>query len=322
MTRIDPQPNVPNASGAEVPVAPPEQSKQDDGAANTEKAPSKPVQPRRPGRGGKLRLEPKEIQAHPVAGAWLDAVQRVIGADDFEWGLRTARAGRVRTLDIRAGLVSANVSEEGDGGRKVIVTVPLLSETSWGKIEERMAGEAVWTARLSQNEFPENLPSLFVDCGLTLAPGPDEELSCRVNGPAASSHRRAAAVAWLAAERYAIEPLLMLETRGCSVKQMVERIRRRRVLDLTGGSMAHPAPILPVELGTAAPLADAVEHFWRGEHGMHADRHSPGQHVPHALLRRLGPSTMEGKFPLAGLLATIYDLVSERSRAILDEDDA
>ncbi|MDG2291213.1 MAG: hypothetical protein P8L37_01030 [Phycisphaerales bacterium] len=321
MTRIDPQPTVPNADDANVPVAPPEQMPQDD-APQAEKRPNKPVQPRRPGRGGKLRLEPEEIQSHPVAGAWLDAVQRVIGADDFEWGLRTARAGRVRTLDIRAGLVSANVSEEGEGGRKVVVAVPMLSEASWGQIEERMAGEAVWTARLSQNEFPANLPDLFVDCGLTMAPGPEEELSCRVNGPAASSHRRAAAVAWLAAERYAIEPLLMLETRGCSVKQIVERIRRRRVLDLTGGSMAHPAPILPAELGTMPPLADAVEQFWRGEHGVGADVHAPGQHVPHALLRRLGPSTMEGKFPLAGLLATIYDLVSERSRAILDEEDA
>ena len=320
MTRVDPQPQVPDAQGDAPPTSPVEQPLEGT-AAEHPSPPSKPVTPRRPGRGGKLRLEPEEIQSHPVAGAWLEAVTRVIGEDDFEWGLRTARAGRVRSLQITSGLVSANVSEEGEGGRRVVVTVPMLTEESWSKIEERMAGEAVWTARLSQNEFPQNLPELFVSCGLTMAPGPNEELSCRVNGPASSSHRRAAAVAWLAAERYAIEPLLMLETRGCSVKQIVERIRRRRILDLTGGSMAHPAPVLPAELGTVAPLADSVEHFWRGEFGLHEDGRSPGQHIPHALLRRLGPSTMDGKFPLSGLLATIYDLVSEQSRSILDEED-
>ena len=67
---------------------------------------------RRTGRGGKLRLEPEVMQSHPVAGAWLESVRSSIGDANFEWGLKTARSGRVRVLEIGPGLVSANVSEE------------------------------------------------------------------------------------------------------------------------------------------------------------------------------------------------------------------
>ncbi len=296
-------------------------AQQDSTPADSEGARRKSAK-RRSGRGGKLRLEPADIQTHPVAGAWIEAVRRTVGDDDLEWGLRTAKAGRVRSLDIGRGLVSANVSEEGEGGRRVTLSVPLLSDEDWERIEERMTGEAVWTARLSADEFPLNLPDLFVECGLSLVPAAHEELSCRTNGPLASGQRRAAAVAWLAAEQLALSPLTMLDVRGRSVKEIVERIRRRRTLDLTGGSAAHPDPIVLAEFESPVDLSDAVEHFWRPQQDPDQAGHSSLiQHVPHALLRRLGPSTMEGKFPLAGLLATIYDLVGERSRAVLDGED-
>ncbi len=36
-------------------------------------------------------------------------------------------------------------------------------------------------------------------------------------------------------------------------------------------------------------------------------------HVPHALLRRMGPSPMGGKFPMVGLMASIYDSIRARA---------
>jgi len=275
---------------------------------------------RRTGRGGKLRLEPEVMQSHPVAGAWLESVRSSIGDANFEWGLKTARSGRVRVLEIGPGLVAANVSEEGGGGKRVIITVPMLTEMAWNRLEERMADEAVWTAKLSEGECPENLTQLFIDCGVTFAPSPEEALSCRMNGPADSGQRRAGAVAWLAAERFTIEPLSMLEVRGRSVAHIVERIRRHRALDLSDGANAHPDPHIPFDAELDESLNDSVDHFWRSRFEFNQSlTRSPAQHIPHALLRRLGPSTMEGKFPLAGLLATIYDHVSEQSRAMLDE---
>ncbi len=44
----------------------------------------------------------------------------------------------------------------------------------------------------------------------------------------------------------------------------------------------------------------------------------PPHHVSHALLRRLGPPPLKGKFPLVGLLASIYDSVAEYAVKLRD----
>jgi hypothetical protein len=44
----------------------------------------------------------------------------------------------------------------------------------------------------------------------------------------------------------------------------------------------------------------------------------PPQHAPHALLRRLGPSPLPGRFPLVGLLASVYDTVAEEAIRLRD----
>lgn len=275
---------------------------------------------RRAGRGGKLRLAPSELQSHPIAGAWLESIQRLVGSDDMEWGLRIAVAGRVRTLEVGPGVVSANVSEEGEGGRRVTLSVPMIHETDWIRLVEAMASEAVYTARFIEGEFPPNLVELFKECEVDLVPGPGEDIMVRTTTDSnESSHRRAAAVGWLAAERLAIEPLRILDIRGYEVTHLVDRIRRVRSQQLAGGGVAHPEPGLLGIQEAAVPLGESVEHYWRiGSPQEQVEARGPGHHIPHALLRRLGQSPMEGKFPLSGLLATIYDLVAERSRAILE----
>ncbi|MDP7574694.1 MAG: hypothetical protein QF723_06245, partial [Phycisphaerales bacterium] len=59
-----------------------------------------------------------------------------------------------------------------------------------------------------------------------------------------------------------------------------------------------------------------LDTWWR-PHGRLPDVPSE-PHVSHALLRRLGPSTLGGQFPLAGLLATIYDEAAAEAARILD----
>ena len=44
----------------------------------------------------------------------------------------------------------------------------------------------------------------------------------------------------------------------------------------------------------------------------------PAVHAPHALLRRLGPSPLRGRFPLVGLLASVYDTVAQRALSLRD----
>jgi hypothetical protein len=67
-------------------------------------------------------------------------------------------------------------------------------------------------------------------------------------------------------------------------------------------------------------LEESIESFWNfaGE-PPELVRCDARHHAAHALLRRLGPSPLPGRFPIMGLLASIYDEVSTRARAMLDE---
>jgi hypothetical protein len=68
------------------------------------------------------------------------------------------------------------------------------------------------------------------------------------------------------------------------------------------------------------PLASCIEEFWRaGPELAELEHRPPPQHAPHALLRRLGPSPLNGRFPLAGLLASVYDTVSEAAKRMREE---
>ena len=93
-----------------------------------------------------------------------------------------------------------------------------------------------------------------------------------------------------------------------------------RTLKTRGGAAAHPDPPLAGEVLVGPPLVDCVDRFWRmGPDFDAARRPARLEHIPHALLRRLGPSAMDaGKFPLSGLLATIYDTVSEGAQHLQD----
>ena len=105
-------------------------------------------------------------------------------------------------------------------------------------------------------------------------------------------------------------PLHYFELRGTDKDDLLVKLRQARTLEAKGEARAHASvredhlPILP-------PLEDCLEDFWRSPHSLKdADRAPMPTHLPHTLLRRLGISPMNGKFPMVGLLETIYDDVS------------
>jgi hypothetical protein len=70
------------------------------------------------------------------------------------------------------------------------------------------------------------------------------------------------------------------------------------------------------------PLELCLDDFWRsGPRLAELEAKPPPQHVPHALLRRLGPSPMNGKFPMVGLLASIYDTIAESARKLREKNE-
>lgn len=124
---------------------------------------------------------------------------------------------------------------------------------------------------------------------------------------------------YLVAERLAQQGLLVFALRGLGESDLLERLRTQRAiagLQRSGGAAAPVyTPHLPSVSSASAELASCVHTFWQGagEELREIDMPIEPPAVTHPLLRRMGASPLGGaKFPLVGLLATCYDVISER----------
>jgi uncharacterized Zn finger protein len=161
------------------------------------------------------------------------------------------------------------------------------------------------------------------------------------------------AAAWaLLMERIDIDPLLSFTLRGLDGQRLLERLQEARAIATRGVTKAHSTP----PIAEATPALPAVERclqdFWRpGRRLIELDELHPEEHVRHALLRRLGPSPFQAsanraahiqaspakgmpaaplppsnpnnptsKFPLVGLLASIYDSIADASKKLRDDE--
>ena len=283
-----------------------------------------PSSPRRKGvRRSKFEADVTVLEGAPIAGAWLGRLREAFSDDSMERGLAAARAGRVRRIEIVPGRISGQVrSEEGDT-RRVSIHTSLIDDLGWARLVEAMSSEAIYSACLLERQWPPGFDGLFARFGMPLVPAGNDPLDVQWDGSGHPEHWRAAAIGWLAAEQFADDPLTMLEIRGHSIKGLSDRLRQQRTLMTRGGAAAHPDPPLSSQTLAGPSLSECAERFWRlGPDFDDARRPAELDHIPHALLRRLGPSPMgAGKFPLAGLLATIYDMVAQDARQ-LQEDPA
>ena len=135
--------------------------------------------------------------------------------------------------------------------------------------------------------------------------------------PRAGWCKHACCLGYLVAERLMADPFLIFTLRGLPREELLERLRQRRAVVGAGdGTVPVYSPVVPGVSDAEAPaLEDCVEHFWElGPEIDHVDMPIARPEVSHPLLRRLGPSPFgsgQGKFPLVGLLATCYDLISD-----------
>ncbi len=112
---------------------------------------------------------------------------------------------------------------------------------------------------------------------------------------------------------------MSLELRGRSGERFRSDLQEVRMLATRGVNQAHTNPDVVSLAGPIRSIESRLGEFWRPGASLETSREgSMPKHVPHALLRRLGSSPLEGRFPITGLLASIYDTVAEEARNIRD----
>lgn len=277
--------------------------------------------PRRVKHG--LRLSSKEgpTARSPLALRWMQLIEAHVQPEQAQQGLEYARAGQIVSLQTLAGEIDAHV--QGSAPRPYVtrIKVPAFTETQWQTLIEAMAGEAIYVAKLLANELPPGMDELFSQRNAALLPATGviaSSCTCSAGEAGNGACKHVAAAAHLFADYLSDRPLLIFTLLGLPAERLIEQLRQARLLHAHGVASAHGEAVIPAAHVAAPPLESLIEDFWRG--GVFAGDADdapipvPNQPVRHALLRRLGPSPLKGRFPLVGLLASIYDAVSEAAR--------
>ena len=275
--------------------------------------------PRRVRNGIKLRGSDGPHPRSWLAERWLELGDRLVSADHLLQGREYARAGQTISLQIGPGRIDAEIQGRAAQPYTTGLRIPVLDDQQWRRVIDAMADEAVYAAKLLAGELPPAVAALFASLDLELLPpieSVEVECNCPHNGPC----KHAAAIWYLLTERVDDAPLLIFTLRGLPSDELVERLVRARAIQSHGQAAAHADPMVVEAQLAVPPLEQCLDTFWRpGPQLAELQHMPPPQHAPHALLRRLGPSPLGGKFPLVGLLASVYDTVSQAAIRLRDQ---
>lgn len=262
--------------------------------------------PRRVVGGHRLR-RPDDVGPWRWPGeGWLDAF-RAADAEELAEGLAYARSGQVATLAIRPGVVEAAVQGRRPRPHAVVIEWSTLTDGAVAALVADLSADSAASASVLLGDLPSSVEDHLVRRGESFRPGASTIWQARCPCGRPQPCRHLVALAWVLAERTSEDPWLLMRLRGIEREDLQDRVRlaRRAIEAIDEGSSG---------LTPGEPLSMSVEEFWRPSASLGQLEESPEPaHAPLALLRRLGPSPINGRFPLVGLLASAYEAVARTS---------
>ncbi|AXB43976.1 SWIM zinc finger family protein [Amycolatopsis albispora] len=214
-------------------------------------------------------------------------------------GQRSARAGYVLNLSVSTSLVTALVRDSGPDPHRARIAVKAFESADWARIEQELAAQAVFAAKLLAGEVPADLEGLFVKLGLSLFPRSLREMTMDCSCPGWEVPcRHLAAACVVLAESFDADPFTYLAWRGRTREQLLDRLRALR----THSADRDTGP---------ATLADELDSFW----GKRTEVAVSGGATT-SVLDQLDPLPLEsGGRSVTELLRPAYDTMTSRPRA-------
>lgn len=279
-------------------------------------APKPAASPRRVRGGVRLRAPDAGRLTQWVFDRLLRVIERAASGAALAEGIEYAKLGQTKRLAIEGGRVSASV--QGRLSRAYITELRMtpFSSAQRDELVRAMAEQAIYSAKLLAGEVPPNIEDVFGPLGLKLFPSAPEDIETKCNCREVKPWcKHAVCAAVLLADRLSAEPLLIFELRGIPHETFAAMLRDRRALTSQGpGPAIVYQPQIPGVSDAPAPtMEEQLDRFWEAGPELEAiDAPLRAPEVSHVLLRRLGPSPFTGpRFPLLGLLATCYELISQ-----------
>ncbi|MGH3647520.1 MAG: SWIM zinc finger family protein [Micromonosporaceae bacterium] len=194
-----------------------------------------------------------------IAATWWSqrfvAVLEDIGMGNrLQRGRNYARRGQVISLDIDAGMVTARVQGSRSRPYRVRIGVTAYGKLEWAKLEQALADNAWYAAKLLAGEMPDDIEDAFAGLGLPLFPAAAEQLSMDCSCPDWESPcKHLAAVFYLLAEAFDDDPFNILAWRGRERDELLANLHAAR----SGGP---PAADSAEAVGT--PLIECLDSYY------------------------------------------------------------
>jgi uncharacterized Zn finger protein len=225
-------------------------------------------------------------------------------------GRSYARAGQVLDFELSQGKVTARVQGSRPRPYQVRIGVLPLTTAQWRRVQDRLASQALFRAKLLAGEMPHEIEEVFAECGTPLFPRSAADLDMHCSCPDwGVPCKHLAAVCYVLAEEFDRDPFGMLAWRGKGRDELLEALRRIQ-------GQADPGQPAPAVLDVPArPLAESLETFWvpgLSPARLRALATVPDSAAPDLLLRMFPPPSVQvrGKD-----LAEVLDLAYQRLAA-------
>lgn len=160
-------------------------------------------------------------------------------------GRAYARKGQVIEFDVAAGSVSAQVQGSRARPYRVRIGVTAYGKREWAIVEQAIADNAWYAAKLLAGEMPDDIEEVFAGLGTALFPDSAGELSMDCSCPDWEVPcKHVAAVFYLLAEAFDDDPFLILAWRGREREDLLANLRAARSAGgIAADSDEHGPPI-------------------------------------------------------------------------------
>jgi uncharacterized Zn finger protein len=240
-------------------------------------------------------------------------------------GRSYARAGQVLDFELSQGKVTARVQGSRVRPYQVRIGVLPLTTAQWRRVQDRLASQALFRAKLLAGEMPREIEEVFAECGTPLFPRSPADLDMHCSCPDWEVPcKHLAAVCYVLAEEFDRDPFGMLAWRGQGRDDLLAALRRIQAAsgqvgpgqsgpgqEAAGGpadqgfSPARPGLDVP-----GPPLEDCLDGFWSpglSPARLRALATAPEAAAPDLLLRMFPPPPVTvRRQDLAEVLAPAY----------------
>jgi uncharacterized Zn finger protein len=244
-------------------------------------------------------------------------------------GRSYARAGQVLDFELTQGKVTARVQGSRVRPYQVRIGVLPLTTAQWRRVQDRLASQALFRAKLLAGEMPHEIEEVFAECGTPLFPRSAADLDMHCSCPDwGVPCKHLAAVCYVLAEEFDRDPFGMLAWRGKARDDLLTALRRIQAGETGPGRDApsdRSAPATGAGLDVPAPaLEECLDGFWSpglSPARLRALATAPEAAAPGLLLRMFPPPpvTVRGQ-DLADVLGPGYERLAADDPAGPDRD--